>query len=202
MVFGYLALGIGLSLWFAELTRNKLVQAARWGLGVLAIAAILADLPTFASVVVPPKPKPIQWKPAVAVAQLPNQLPAFFTNGSYRKYLKPGENVVIVSHRGNAGMLFQAYTDFYFNIDGGFINASLSRPDALPQTVALLSHLPGEEGRLRVERFKAYLKSAKIGAVIVERDWSEDWMYVFGKIGMKGTNVGGVTLYTIPHKGK
>ena len=189
MVFGYLVLGIALSLWLASLTRSRLLRAARWGLGVLALAAIFADLPTFAEVVVPPTPP--AWKPAVAGQTPTNEVPPFFADGMYQKYIKPGETVVIVSHRGNAGMLFQADTGFYFKIAGGFINASLSRSDALPVPVAMLSY----PTRARADAFKAYVKSANIGAVIVEQAWSENWMYVFGKIGLKATSVGGVTIY-------
>ena len=29
----------------------------------------------------------------------------------------------------------------------------------------------------------------------MERDYSEHWMYVFGKIGMKAVTVGGVTIF-------
>ena len=188
MVFGYLVLGIALSLWLAALTRSRLLRAARWGLGILALAAIFADLPTFAEVVVPPPPA---YKPALPGQTETNTLPAFLTTGMYQKYIKPGETVVIVSHRGNAGMLFQAYTGFYFKIAGGFINASLSREDALPVPVAMLSYPTGA----RVDAFKSYVKSAKIGAIIVEQSWSENWMYVFGKIGLKSTTVGGVTIY-------
>jgi hypothetical protein len=189
MVFGYLVLGLVLSLWLASLTRSKLVRAARWGLGMLALAAIFADLPTFAEVVVPPTPP--SWKPAIPGQTPTDDLPPFFADGLYQKYIKPGETVVIVSHRGNAGMLFQADTGFYFNIAGGFINASLSRSDALPVPVAMLSY----PTRARADAFRAYIKSAKIGAVIVEQAWSENWMYVFGKIGLKSTSVGGVTIY-------
>jgi len=194
MLFAYLILAIALALWLAQLTRSRLVQAARWGLGVLALAAIFANLPTFAEVVVPPKPT--HWKQAIPSAQTTNEIPTFFTHGLYQHYLKPGENVVILSHRGNAAMLFQADTGFYFNIAGGFINASLSRIDALPYPVALLSHTT----KPRIANFHAYAKSAKIGALIVERAWSEHWMYVFGKIGYKGITVGGVTIF-LPKSG-
>jgi hypothetical protein len=187
--FAYLVLAIVLALWLAQLTKSKLLLAARWGLGMLALAAIFADLPTFAEVVVPP---PVTtYKPALPSPARSDQIPAFFTDGSYRQYIKPGETVVILSHRGNAGMLFQAYTGFYFNIAGGFINASLSREDALPLPVALLSH----PTRPREAAFKAYVKSAKIGALVVERTWSEHWMYVFGKLGLKTTTVGGVAIF-------
>jgi hypothetical protein len=190
----YLVASVGLAVWLAQVTKSRLVRAARWGLGMLALAAIFANLPTFAEVVVSPYPKPSNWKPAIATTTLPNQLPAFFTAGTYKEYIKPGETVLVLSHRGNAGMEFQAYTDFYFKIAGGFINASLMKANALPVQIEALSY----PTKARVATAEAYIKSAHIGALIVERAWSENWMYVFGKIGFKSTTVGGVTIFTPP----
>jgi hypothetical protein len=187
--FGYLALALVLSLWLAELTTSWLVRAARWGLGALAMAGIFANLPTFASVVaVPP---PLHWTPATSL-QPTNTLPAFFTDGTYRKYIQPGETVVVVSHRGNAGMLFQAYTKFYFKIAGGFINASLTNVDALPDPIAAMSY-PNHQ---RNKAFEDYIRSAHIGAVILEQSWSESRMYNFGKLLPNSTTTGGVTIYS------
>jgi len=195
MDFGQLVLALLMALWLAYVTKSKVALAARWGLAALSLAAIFANVPTFASVIGPHKPKPHQWVQALPSQAPADQIPAFFTDGIYREYIKPGENVVIVSHRGNAGMMFQAYTGYYFNIAGGFINASLSREDALPTPVADLSHLPGKVGKQRIQDFKAYVKSAHIGAIVVERAWSEHWMYVFGKLGLKTDTVGGVTIF-------
>jgi hypothetical protein len=195
MDFGQLVLALLLALWLAHVTKSKVALAARWGLAVLSLAAIFANVPTFASVVGPHKPKPAQWVQEFKYLPPTDQIPSFFTNGTYKQYIKPGENVVIVSHRGNAGMMFQAYTGYYFNIAGGFINASLSREDALPTPVADLSHLPGKVGKQRIQDFKAYIKSAHIGAIVVERAWSERWMYVFGKLGLKADTVDGVTIF-------
>jgi hypothetical protein len=195
--FGYLVLSVALALWLAQLTKSKLLRAARWGLGMLALAAIFANLPTFAEVVIPPTPKPTDWKEAIPTAQLPDQIPTFFTEGLYKQYITPGETIVVVSQRRNAGMEFQAYTGFYFKIAGGFINASLTKADALPAPVEDLSHLPGEVGKERIADFESYIKSAHIGALVVERAWSEQWMYVFGKLGMKATTVGGVTVFQV-----
>ncbi len=195
MDFGQLILALAMAIWLAHVTKSKLARSARWGLAVLSIAVIFADLLNFAEVVVP---KPVGWTRAVPSDQLTDQIPAFFTEGLYKQYIKPGETVVVVSHRGNAGMMFQAYTGFYFNISGGFINASLSSKYGLPNAVEDLSHLPGEVGAQRIADFKAYVKSAHIGAVIVERAWSEHWMYVFGPLGMKPITVGGVTVYQVP----
>jgi hypothetical protein len=198
MDFGQLVLALAMALWLAHVTTSKLMRSARWGLAVLSIAAIFANLINFAEVVVPPKPQPADWKPAIPSLPLTDQIPAFFTDGAYKQYIKPGETVVILSHRGNAGMMFQAYTDFYFNISGGFINASLSKSDALPDTVEALSHLPGIVGAERIANFKAFVKSAHIGALVVERAYSEHWMYVFGPLGLKATTVGGVTVFQVP----
>jgi hypothetical protein len=195
MDFGELILALLMAIWLAHVTKSKVALAARWGLAVLSLFAIFANVPTFASVVNPGKPKPSQWVQALPTDPLTDEIPTFFTKGTYRSYIKPGENVVIVSHRGNAGMMFQAYTGFYFNIAGGFINASLSQVDALPVPVGNLSHLPGLVGIERIAAFHAYVKHAHIGAIVVERAWSERWMYVFGKLGLKTTTVGGVTIF-------
>jgi hypothetical protein len=88
-------------------------------------------------------------------------------------------------------MLFQADADFYFRNAGGFINASLNSTNALPLPVARL----GYPSPAREQEFLRYIHRAGVGAIIVERAWSEKWMDVFGKLGMPGTTVGGVTVY-------
>jgi hypothetical protein len=188
ILFGYLVLAIVLALWLAAPVRSRLLLAARWGLAVLALAAMFANLPTFAEVVVPPAQT---HTPAVPSAQATDALPAFITDGLYRRYLKPGESVVVLSRRGNAGMLFQADTDFYFRNAGGFINASLNGGNAVPLPVALLS----DPSPAKERDFFRYVHEAGVGAVIVERAWSEKWMYVFGNLGLRGTTAGGVTVY-------
>ena len=118
-------------------------------------------------------------------------LPAFISAGLYRHYLRPGEIVVVVSDRGNAGMLFQADTNFYMRIAGGFINVSVSNTTALPEPVARLRHpTPARE-----RRFRAYVHQAGVGAILVERAWEAPWMQVFSRMGLHGTSVGGVIIY-------
>ena len=193
--FAFLLLALALSLWLAQVTASWLSRAAHWALGAVALAAMFANLPTFGSVV--PVPPPVHWKPATALKPT-NDVPAFFADGTYQKYLHPGETVVIVSHRGNAGMLFQAYTGFYFKIAGGFINASLTSTDALPGPISAMLY----PNRARNKAFEHFVRSAKIGAIIIERSWSEQRMYNFGKLGLEGTTVGGVTIYSTAHMKK
>jgi hypothetical protein len=192
IIFGFLILAIALALWLSAPAASRLIQAARWALGVLALAAILADLPTFNPAVAPLPGRPVT---AVAATAPAGALPAFITSGLYRQYLKPGEIVVVVSRRGNAGMLFQADAGFYFRIAGGYINMSLSQDD--PQPVAALTHLTRDtEGQ-----FQQYVRQAGVGAILVEQTWAEPWMSVFGQMGLHGTSAGGVTLYLTGYPG-
>ena len=186
IVFGVLALALALALWLAASTKSRLLNAARWTLSLLAVAAIITDAPTSYQAV---NPLPLGYRPPATMHAV-NQLPAFITQGMYRKYLRPGEIVVIVTHRGNAGMLFQAAAGFYFRIAGGYINASLTPVNALPHAVTLLAH----PSKAAVRMFDDYARSSGLGAIVVEQAWEEPWMDL-SKLGMRGTPVGGVTIY-------
>lgn len=188
IVFGYLILALALALWLAAPSKSLLVTAARWGLGLLAAAALFADLPTSYQAV---DPVPSNYH-APATMRPTTQLPAFVADGLYRRYLRPGETVVFITHRGNAAMLFQAVANFYFRIDGGYLNASLTPIDATPYQVEAIN----DPSPAHIKRFKSYVRWAKIGAVIVDRAWAEPWMLTnYGKAGLHGTSVGGVIIY-------
>ncbi len=215
IVFGLLALAIALALWLAppaqgdpaqgdpapgepapgepaqgKPTRGRLLRGARWALGLLAVAAILIDAPTARQAV---NPIADGYQPPAA-AKPANQLPPFITAGLYRRYLHPGEIVVVVTHRGNAGMLFQAAADFYFRIAGGFINASLTDQNAIPHPIAVAAHPSNVADRI----FEDYLRSSGVGAILVEQAWQEPWMRnLTTRYGMHGTSAGGVTVYPV-----
>jgi hypothetical protein len=118
-------------------------------------------------------------------------VPQFLSAGLYRRYLRPGETVVVVSNRQNAGLLFQADADFYMRIAGGFINESLSSATGLPPAVENLRN-----GTLQhQEQFRAYVRQAHVGAIIVERAWSAPWMRMFARMGLPAVTAGGVIIY-------
>jgi hypothetical protein len=185
MLFGYLVLAIILAVWLAIPTKSRLLLAAQWILGLAAVAAIIAYIPEASHGNVIPAGNPsAAARPAVA-------LPTFISDGLYRDYLRPHEIVVVASDRGNAGMLFQADTNFYFRIAGGFINAALSDTTALPAPVARLS----QPTPARERQFRAYVHRSGVGAIIVERAWAAPWMQIFSRMGLHGTPVGGVIIY-------
>jgi hypothetical protein len=188
IVFAVLALALALALWLSAPSASKLLKAARWALGLVAVAAILVDAPTAHEAV---NPIPAGYQPPATMHAV-NQLPVFITGGLYRRYLRPGEIVVIVTRRGNAGMLFQSAADFYFRIAGGFINASLTPENALPHPITLAAH----PSRIADQMFEDYVRSSGLGAIVVEQAWQEPWMQNFSTVlGMRGTSAGGVTIY-------
>jgi len=185
MLFGYLVLAIILALWLARPVTNRLLLTLRWILGLAAVAGILAYIPAASRGSVLPA------NVAAAAARPTDALPSFISDGLYRDYLRPGEIVVVVSERGNAGMLFQADANFYFRIAGGFINVTLSNRTALPTPVQNLM----DPTRAAQRQFRAYVRQAGVGAILVEQNWASPWMQIFSRMGLHGTPVGGMIIY-------
>ena len=185
IIFANLVLAIIVAVFLATPVRSRLLLTSRWILGLVAVALIVAYVPTASNgSIIPAAASSAGIRPT-------DELPAFLTAGLYRDYLRPGELVVVVSDRGNAGMLFQADANFYFRIAGGFINRSLSTATGLPAPVeALMRATPARE-----RQFRAYVRQAGVGAVLVEQAWSAPWMNVFSRMGLHGTQADGVIVY-------
>jgi hypothetical protein len=193
IIFVYLIAALALALWLA-VPAVGWRRAARIGFGLLAAVVLFADLPTSTGAL---NPHPAGYPGFTASMRPVNQLPPFITDGLYRRYLRPGEIVAVVTGRGNAGLLFQAATGFYFRIAGGFINQSLTtREDALPAAIGNLRVPSG----LHLRQFESYLHPSGIGAILVEHSWAEPWMDIFGRLGLHGISAGGVTVYRIESK--
>jgi len=183
-LFAYLVLALAAALWLAAPLKDTLWLAVRWTIGVAAVALVVAHVPYASAGSALPAAQSAAARPTHA-------LPAFISSGMYRDYLRPGEIVVVVSDRGDAGMLFQADTDFYFRLAGGYINIALTDTSGLPAPVErLINPTPALE-----QQFRVYIRQAGVGAILVEQAWSAPWMQVFSRMGLHGTPVGGMTLY-------
>jgi hypothetical protein len=174
MVFGYLALAVLVAVW---LTAPLRATALRWLLAVVAVAGILADV----------GPIVHSTRPAYT------STPAFISTGEYRHYLTPKETVLVVSGRGNAGLLWQADTDFYLRIAGGYVSEAITQRTDLPAPAQLLA----QPSRLADLGFLAYLRRDKVGAILIEASWPPRWVASFAHLGLHGQLVGGVLLYRV-----
>jgi hypothetical protein len=185
MVFGYLALAVIVAVWLSAPLRWA---ALRWGLGALAVAAVIADIPF----VTPPQPS------ARAA------LPGFITAGQYRHYLARGETVLVISGRGNAGMLFQAVTDGYFRIAGGYVNQAMTQRTDLPAEISDLA-VAGTNAASRAGQTVASaaldgLEDSGVGAVLFENSSPQPHLLsAFRRMRLHSRVVGGVTMFQIPH---
>jgi hypothetical protein len=90
-------------------------------------------------------------------------------------------------------MLFQAAANFYFRIAGGYINASLTPVNAVPHPLTAVAN----PNKVAVQMLADYLRSAGIGAILVEQAWEDPWMHNMVRLGFKGTAVGGVIVYPV-----
>ena len=171
MVFVFLGLAVMTALWLAGPSKRWWL---RWLLGLLAVAAIAANTPALA-------------------LQDQSGFPAFITTGEYHQYLAPGETVVVLSERGNVGLLWQAQMDLYPRVAGGFINKAITGYDGVPGPVARLA-IRGLT-KQKVQRFRSYLTTAKVGAILVEQHEAGSWPAIFSRIGLHGRAVGGVIVY-------
>jgi hypothetical protein len=169
MLFAYLLLAVATALFLARPAKRLWL---RWAVGLLVIAALAQDAPTMP--VVPP-----------------STVPKFVTSLAYQRYLKSGEIVVVVSRIGNAGMLWQADTDFYTRLAGGYINQAINTRTDLPKEVQNLAHATPQ----LVAQFQAYIRQQGIGAVLIDMKHEPQWIGIFQKMGLRGHKVGDVIVY-------
>jgi hypothetical protein len=174
MVFAFLFLAVVGALWLAG--PAKRVQWARWPLAVLVIVFIALDA------------FPIKVKTH-------SEVPTFISAAQYRRQLSPGEIVLVVSNDGNAGMLWQAQSDYYMRISGGYINQGINHGSDLPRSVEVLEYpTPGH-----VADFEKFAKQDHVGALLVDVSNKPvpRWTAIFPILGLVGHKVGGVVVYPL-----
>jgi hypothetical protein len=170
MVFAFLTLAVMTAIWLAG-TASKYWRVP---LALLVVYALYQDAPI------------------VNVASR-STVPAFIATGTYQHELSRGETVVVVSNIGNAGMLWQADTDFYLRLAGGYINQSITRRSDLPPQVQHLAHA----SPAYVQSFESFARKDQIGAVLVDSKHHPKWVGIFRRMGLAGHNSGNVVVYPV-----
>ncbi|HVA39936.1 MAG TPA: hypothetical protein VNF49_04685, partial [Candidatus Binataceae bacterium] len=129
--------------------------------------------------------------------------PAFFLNGMYRRYLRPGENTVVVPYGwlGNC-MTWQAHSDMYFHMAEAWAGMPPHQFERWPAMIALYNgnYLPEPELQL-----KAFLAAHQVSAVLVDERSSsspdvkqrQDYATVVAALGPAPMKAGGVLIYRL-----
>lgn len=120
--------------------------------------------------------------------------PRFFTTHEYRRVLTRGESVLILPFgQLDSGMLWQADTDFWFRLAGGYINpvypADYEHDALFP---ALFRHTQPDPRTLR-----SFLVRRHVGAVIVDPEMPQRWPEALAALGLKRMSLGGVWFYRV-----
>jgi hypothetical protein len=176
MTFAYLILAVLAALWLAGPGPGRLAGARwltwiRWALGLLAVGVILANTAA------------LKISPVTSV-------PAYISSGQYQATLSRDEIVVVASDLGNAGMLWQADSDFYWRLDGGFINQSVHNDYLVPLQIQNL----GQFTPANVAIFTAYVRNDHVGAILVDAHHAPSWTKNLSRL-LTARRIGGVLVY-------
>lgn len=170
MLFAFLVLAVMMALWLSDTRRHP---ALRWLIGLVAIASVI---PTAV--------------PSGAAA-----LP-FFDRGLYRRYLTPAETVMFLPYGYNGqSMRWQAQSDFYFRLAGGYLSLTPREYDAWPIVGALLAGQPYIPGF--GDQFQAFLVAHEAHAVIVPESDYPPYAELCATLGVDPIRVGGVLLFRL-----
>ena len=174
MLYAFLDLAIITSIWLAT---SSVSAISKYVISVLAVLFLMPNL-------------------SAALWAAPVDTPAFFVDGSYRTYLAPDETVVILPYglRGNS-LLWQAETDMYFRMAGGYTGVMPPEFESWPIVDAIYAgvYLPDADNQL-----KAFLANHGVSAIIVSDQEQDAWRPLLSTFGVTPVEVGGVALYKIP----
>jgi hypothetical protein len=170
-MYAFLILAIVSSIWLSELTYTRTARVAIVGLLIISILPNLsADY----------------WA-------RPTNTPAFFSGGTYRKFLSPGETVIALPYwmLGNS-MIWQAQTEMYFRMAGAWTGPPPPEFDRWPIVKALATNMLPPEPELQ---FKAFVANHSVDAVIAGSRTERVFQPMLSSLDNNPITTGGVTIY-------
>jgi hypothetical protein len=169
--YAFLFLGIAVAMWLARPTWRWL----RWALAGLALLTILPNVTSN------------EWARQVPMPQL-------LTTGAYRRYLTPGETVWVVDAFHSRQMIWQAETGFTFRLAGGFFGVT---PTGLRPAAAQARLGMGSLSGVSVADVRAFLRSHRVGAVLVAEEPRQVVRAIARVTGVTGIQRGGLVVFRL-----
>jgi hypothetical protein len=168
VLYAFLTLSVIVTLWLCDSRRQA---TTRW---VAAIFALISVLPG-------------------PVPEVPATLP-FFTQQSYREYLSPNETIAVLPFGpyGEA-MKWQAQSNFYFRVAGGYFSFIPHEYAAWPIVPALMAQDPYIPGY--GDQFKAFLAAHDVRTVIVTEAAYPQYAKLCSTLEVPPVHIGGVVLF-------
>jgi len=122
-----------------------------------------------------------------------NDTPEFFTRGDYRRYLNPGESVVILPYGiSGSSMLWQAAAGFYFRMAGGWTSITPREFEGWPIVGAMLTrtYIPHVTQQLR-----AFMAAHNVRTILVTDREFPLWEPMLSPLDSSPIRIGGVAIY-------
>jgi hypothetical protein len=173
LVYLFLLLGMVAAMWTASAA-----PAERRGRWVLAGMSVILLLPNVAS---------SSWHGDIVT-------PPFFSDAIYRRYIAPGENVLMIpgGRAGAQSLRWQIETDTSFDLTIGYLSIQVpSEFDCWWITPRLLY---GEPGPMTARPLATFLTAKGVSVVVLYGPRGAPWRPVLEQIGLHPVDVGGVTV--------
>lgn len=172
-VFTSLAVSVGIAMWLARPSGHVI---GRW---LVTGAAAILVFPNITS----------------SLYGVPPRNPSFFATGLYKRYLVPGETVLVLPYGYNdVSTLWQAEAGFSFYMPEGYVSQVVP-PSFLGQPIvaSLLQNVPPAGAELG-----SFIRQQRVSHVVVDPVNAEPWPALLAQLGLHGHPVGGVILYPVP----
>ena len=173
ILFTTLAVAIGIAAWLANPTGHAV---GRWLLISLSIVMLFPNITS-------------------TLYGVPPRNPGFFSNAEYKRYLTPGETVLVLPFGHNdVSTLWQAETGFYFYMPEGYISGVVPPPFDGQITVGqLVANVPPSPPDLG-----SFIREHAVSHVVVDVAQAGPWPALLAQLGLHPQSVGGVLLYPVP----
>lgn len=177
VLFTGLAVSIGLAAWLSSPSQGKPSLWWRWAVIAVGVVLLFPDVtyPSFDATI---------------------NNPPFFSTHLYRRYLRPGETVLVLPFGGNdMSMLWQAEDGFSYYMPEGYISSLVPEPlNAVPAVGQMLGNEAPSAPALR-----EYISAHYVSHIVVDPSRGGPWTALLASMGLRGQSVGGIVLYAIPH---
>jgi hypothetical protein len=172
-LFVTLAAAVIVSMWLSP------GGAARWVPALLVVASIL---------------------PAVgnSVWRTDIRDPAFFATGEHRDYLESDDHVITIPVLG-PNERWQAKAKLGFKLAGGYLGTRF--PDGYTRYPTWHTLLTGRLTRDYALELRRFVRAKGVTAIVVDKGYEGPWTKLFGTLGVRPVDTGGVLFYRLPPPG-
>jgi hypothetical protein len=178
-VYLFLVLGMVLSLWLAAPSVERPSKAVRWSLAGLAVIVLFPNLASS------------NWHGDL-------RTPAFFADGSYQRYIAPGEDVLVIpaGRLGAESLRWQIDADDSFRLTAGYL--SVQNPPEFECWPILRPVRYGDPWARSAWQLGQFLRAKGVDVVVLWGPKGALWRPLLEQLGMRLVDTGGVTVARVP----